>query len=144
MGSEFEGQLLEVLRAIDKGDFTLAMDESAPGDAAEIASRINGILMRLNALSSEIRRVSREIGTFGVFGGQAEVYGLQGSWKDLADDFNGMASSLTDQIRDLAKVTGEAVDGKPVRLATAPARGETRELKERLNTMLSRPELQAV
>jgi len=136
MNSNFESSLLDVLRAIDAGDFTCAMEETGTEEQRQIASVVNGIVMRLNGLSSEIRRISREIGTFGTFGGQSEVYGLEGGWKDLESDFNSMATNLTVQLRDFANVTREALSGKPARPASAPSRGETRQLKEQLNQIL--------
>ena len=140
MNSDFENRLLDVINAINKGDFTCAMEETGTEEQRQVASAVNGMVMRLNALSSEIRRVSREIGTFGSFGGQSEVYGLEGGWKELESDFNSMACSLTCQLRDFASVTREALAGKPARPASAPSRGETRQLKEQLNQILLKAE----
>jgi len=135
MGNETHSELLRALEAIDRGDFTVQIDESGSGEDGEIAAVVNKIAHRLNALSRELIRVSQEIGTYGMFGGQSEVDGLEGSWRDLESNFNLMAADLTLQIRELASVSHDIVEGKPARQLHVTSQGETRALQENLNLL---------
>ena len=91
---------------------------------------------QLNAFSSEVTRVAREVGTDGKLGGQAQVPGVAGTWKDLTDNVNSMASNLTAQVRNIAEVTTAVANGDLSRKITADAKGEILELKNTINTMV--------
>src|SRR5207302_6635282 len=97
---------------------------------------INMMVDQLNAFASEVTRVAREVGTEGKLGGQAEVKGVGGSWKDLTDNVNSMASNLTNQVRNIAAVTTAVANGDLSKKITADARGEILELKDTINTMV--------
>src|SRR5438046_10311724 len=91
---------------------------------------------QLNAFASEVTRVAREVGTDGKLGGQAQVKGVAGAWKDLTDNVNSMGSNLTNQVRNIADVTTAVAKGDLSRKITVDAKGEIRELKDTINTMV--------
>lgn len=136
MQSETKEQLLKALRAIERGDFSVAMDEHGDIADRDIAQCVNRISRRLDELSSEISRVSREIGVEGVFGGQSEVDGLEGRWRQLETDFNSMAAALTLQIREFANALRDR-DRMGSRRITVQASGETEALRDSLNSVLA-------
>jgi HAMP domain-containing protein len=128
-------ELLDVLTRLKNGDFTRLMSEGQGGTEGEIAETVNTLVRRLNPFAFEITRVSREIGTQGIFGGQAQVEGLPGTWQDLVTNINTMAGNLTHQFRDIAGVITARANGDLVTKVTVDARGETQELKDTLNVM---------
>ena len=91
---------------------------------------------QLRSFAAEVTRVAREVGTEGILGGQAEVEGVAGTWKDLTDNVNFMARNLTDQVRNIADVTTAVANGDLGRKITVDARGEILELKNTVNTMV--------
>lgn len=131
-----EEQLLAVLVSLKSGDFTARMPAGAVGSAGRIAESVNALMNQLNVLTLEFDRISREIGTEGRFGGQAEVDGVQGRWKELLVNFNEMAAHLTDQIRDFSQTAHKAATGDASRMATVSAYGETAELKDTINLLV--------
>src|SRR5204862_253244 len=102
----------------------------------DLKDTINIMVDQLNAFASEVTRVAREVGTDGKLGGQAEVRGVAGTWKDLTDNVNSMASNLTDQVRNIAEVTTAVATGDLSKKITADAKGEILELKDTINTMV--------
>ena len=95
---------------------------------------------QLNAFASEVTRVAREVGTEGQLGGQAEVKGVAGTWKDLTDSVNHMASNLTSQVRNIAAVTTAVAKGDLSKKITVDVRGEILDLKDTINTMVDQPQ----
>ena len=106
------------------------------GEILELKNTINTMVDQLNAFASEVTRVAREVGTEGKLGGQAEVKGVAGVWKDLTDSVNSMAGNLTNQVRNIAGVTTAVANGDLSRKITVDARGEILELKNTINTMV--------
>src|SRR5205814_6911358 len=102
----------------------------------ELKNTINTMVDQLNGFAAEVSRVAREVGTDGKLGGQAVVKGVSGTWKDLTDNVNFMASNLTGQVRNIADVTTAVANGDLSRKITADARGEILELKNTINTMV--------
>ncbi len=108
----------------------------ARGEILELKNTINTMVDQLNAFASEVTRVAREVGTEGKLGGQADVRGVAGTWKDLTDSVNYMASNLTNQVRNIAGVTTAVARGDLTTKITVDARGEILELKNTINTMV--------
>jgi HAMP domain-containing protein len=106
------------------------------GEILELKNTINTMVDQLNAFASEVTRVAREVGTEGKLGGQAEVKGVGGVWKDLTDSVNFMAGNLTSQVRNIAQVTTAVAKGDLSTKITVDARGEILELKNTINTMV--------
>ncbi len=129
-------QLLAGLRAVRGGDFSTRLDKVGDPLVDEIAGVFNEMADQLALFTSEVTRVAREVGTEGRLGGQAEVPGVAGTWKDLTDSVNAMAGNLTGQVRDIAQVATAVARGDLSRKVRVDARGEIRELKETLNTMV--------
>ncbi|WP_084964646.1 HAMP domain-containing protein [Thermoactinospora rubra] len=129
-------QLLAGLTAVRDGDFGTRLPDDADGLLGEIASVFNGMVDQLSLFTSEVTRVAREVGTEGRLGGQAEVPGVSGTWKDLTDSVNAMAGNLTDQVRSIAEVTTAVAKGDLSQKITVDARGEILELKNTVNTMV--------
>ena len=130
-----------VIGAVARGVLTQRMEldiEGRPlrGEFVKNANTINTMLDQLNSFSSEVSRVAREVGTEGKLGGQAEVQGASGVWKDLTDNVNLMASNLTDQMRNIANVTTAVANGDLSKSITVDVRGEVLQLKETINTMV--------
>src|SRR3712207_518642 len=98
-------QIANVTTAVANGDLTQNVTVKAKGEVAALADTINRMVDRLSRFADEVTRVAREVGTEGVLGGQAEVEGVSGTWRDLTESVNGMASNLTDQVRSIAEVT---------------------------------------
>src|SRR3712207_6463916 len=97
--------IAQVATAVARGDLTQKITVEAKGEVAALADTINSMTTTLGAFAAEVTRVAREVGTEGKLGGQARVEGVAGTWKDLTDSVNYMASNLTDQVRDIAQVT---------------------------------------
>src|SRR5262249_4658537 len=96
--------IAEVTTAVANGDLKTEMTGDVPGDIRDLKDRINTMVDQLNAFAGEVTRVAREVGTEGKLGGQAVVRGVAGTWKDLTDNVNSMASNLTGQVRNIAEV----------------------------------------
>jgi signal transduction histidine kinase/HAMP domain-containing protein/ActR/RegA family two-component response regulator len=129
-------QLLAGLTAVRDGDFGTKLPDDADGLLGEIATVFNGMVDQLSLFTSEVTRVSREVGTEGRLGGQAHVPGVSGTWEDLTDSVNAMAGNLTDQIRNIAQVTTAVAKGDLTQKIRVDARGEILELKSTVNTMV--------
>ncbi|MCG6498436.1 HAMP domain-containing protein [Kitasatospora sp. A2-31] len=129
-------QLLAGLTAVRDGDFGTRLPGDADGLLGEIATVFNGMVDQLALFTSEVTRVAREVGTEGQLGGQAEVPGVSGTWKDLTDSVNAMAGNLTSQVRDIAQVATAVAKGDLSQKIDVAARGEILELKNTVNTMV--------
>jgi HAMP domain-containing protein/signal transduction histidine kinase/DNA-binding response OmpR family regulator len=125
-----------VTTAVAKGDLSTKITVDARGEILELKNTINTMVDQLNAFASEVTRVAREVGTEGILGGQADVGGVAGTWKDLTDSVNSMAGNLTAQVRNIAEVTTAVANGDLSRKITVPVRGEILELKNTINTMV--------
>ncbi|MFF2045430.1 HAMP domain-containing protein [Kitasatospora sp. NPDC058170] len=129
-------RLLAGLTAVRDGDFGTRLPDDADGLLGEIATVFNGMVDQLSLFTSEVTRVAREVGTEGQLGGQAEVPGVSGTWKDLTDSVNAMAGNLTSQVRDIAQVATAVAKGDLSQKIDVAARGEILELKNTVNTMV--------
>ncbi|MFP8940041.1 HAMP domain-containing protein [Streptomyces fenghuangensis] len=129
-------QLLAGLTAVRDGDFGTRLPDGADGVLGEIATVFNGMVDQLSLFTSEVTRVSREVGSEGRLGGQAQVPGAGGAWRDLTDSVNFMAGNLTTQVRSIAQVTTAVAKGDLSQKIRVDARGEILELKETINTMV--------
>ena len=129
-------QLLAGLSAVRSGDFSTRLPTDGDPLMDEIASVFNGMNDQLALFTSEVTRVAREVGTEGRLGGQAEVPGLGGTWKDLTDSVNSMAGNLTGQVRDVARVATAVARGDLSQKISVDVKGEMAELKDTLNTMV--------
>ncbi|HEU4601647.1 MAG TPA: response regulator [Steroidobacteraceae bacterium] len=139
MASNLTGQvrnIAEVSTAIARGDLSRKITVDVKGEILQLKETINTMVDQLNAFASEVTRVAREVGTEGKLGGQAEVKGVSGVWKDLTDNVNSMASNLTGQVRNIADVATAIANGDLSRKITVDVRGEIRQLKETINTMV--------
>ena len=125
-----------VTTAVAKGDLTQKITVDARGEVLQLKDTINTMVDQLSAFAAEVTRVAREVGTEGVLGGQAEVEGVSGTWRDLTESVNGMASNLTGQVRNIADVTTAVANGDLSKKITVDVRGEVAELKETVNTMV--------
>jgi HAMP domain-containing protein/signal transduction histidine kinase/DNA-binding response OmpR family regulator len=139
MASNLTGQvrnIAEVATAVARGDLSRKITVDVKGEILELKDTINTMVDQLNAFASEVTRVAREVGTEGKLGGQAEVLGVAGTWKDLTDSVNLMASNLTAQVRNIAEVTTAVAGGDLSRKITVDVKGEILELKDTINTMV--------
>ncbi len=139
MASNLTGQvrnIAEVATAIAGGDLSRKITVDVRGEILELKDTINTMVDQLNAFAGEVTRVAREVGTEGKLGGQAMVRGVAGTWKDLTDSVNSMASNLTGQVRNIAEVATAVARGDLSRKITVDVRGEILELKDTLNTMV--------
>jgi len=128
--------IADVSTAIASGDLSKKIDVDVRGEVLELKETINTMVDQLNAFASEVTRVAREVGTDGKLGGQAVVPGVAGTWKDLTDNVNSMASNLTGQVRNIAEVTTAVARGDLSRKITVDVKGEILELKNTINTMV--------
>ncbi|HET9733339.1 MAG TPA: HAMP domain-containing protein [Acidimicrobiales bacterium] len=138
MASNLTGQvrnIAQVATAVATGDLTKKITVEAKGEVAALADTINSMTDTLRAFADEVTRVAREVGTEGILGGQAEVKGVSGTWKDLTDNVNSMASNLTNQVRDIAQVATEVARGNLGQKITVQARGEVAALADTINSM---------
>src|SRR5213596_1890358 len=126
----------EVTTAVATGDLSRKIDVDVKGEILELKNTINTMVEQLRSFASEVTRVAREVGSEGKLGGQAAVKDVGGVWKDLTDSVNGMASNLTDQVRNIAEVTTAVAKGDLSQKITVDARGEVNELKNTINTMV--------
>jgi HAMP domain-containing protein/CheY-like chemotaxis protein/signal transduction histidine kinase len=134
-------EVSRVIKAVAEGDLSQKVEleidgKQVQGEFFRIGSTVNRMVDQLNAFASEVTRVAREVGTEGVLGGQANVPGVGGTWKDLTDSVNAMASNLTNQVRNIALVTTAVANGDLSQHITVEARGEVLELKDTINTMV--------
>ncbi|WP_240318544.1 HAMP domain-containing protein [Lysobacter sp. TY2-98] len=128
--------IAEVTTAVAKGDLSRKITVDVRGEIRELKDTINTMVDQLNGFAAEVTRVAREVGTEGKLGGQADVPGVAGTWKDLTDNVNLMASNLTLQVRNIADVTTAVAKGDLSRKITVDVRGEILQLKETINTMV--------
>jgi HAMP domain-containing protein/signal transduction histidine kinase/DNA-binding response OmpR family regulator len=128
--------IAEVATAVARGDLSKKITVNVSGEILQLKETINTMVDQLNAFASEVTRVAREVGTDGKLGGQAEVPGVAGTWKDLTDSVNSMAGNLTAQVRNIAEVATAIAGGDLSRKITVDVRGEILQLKETLNTMV--------
>ncbi|KAJ1852874.1 histidine kinase osmosensor [Coemansia sp. RSA 638] len=126
----------EVTKAVAKGDLTQIINIDVQGEMLDLKTTINDMVDQLNTFAAEVSRVAKEVGTDGQLGGQADVPNVDGTWKDLTDNVNMMASNLTNQVRDIATVTKAVAAGDLTRKVQAPLNGEMGGLKSTINTMV--------
>src|SRR5690349_1378781 len=139
MGSNLTNQvrnIADVTTAVAKGDLSRKITVDAKGEIRQLKDTINTMVDQLKAFGSEVTRVAREVGTEGKLGGQAQVGGVGGVWKDLTDNVNFMASNLTNQVRNIADVTTAIARGDLAKKITVEVKGELLELKETINAMV--------
>jgi HAMP domain-containing protein len=139
MASNLTGQvrnIADVATAIANGDLSRKITVDVKGEILELKNTVNTMVDQLNGFASEVSRVAREVGTDGKLGGQAAVPGVAGTWKDLTDNVNSMASNLTGQVRNIAEVTIAVANGDLSRKITVDVKGEILELKNTINTMV--------
>ena len=139
MASNLTGQvrnIAEVATAVARGDLSHKITVDVRGEILELKDTLNTMVDQLNAFAAEVTRVAREVGTEGKLGGQAQVPGVAGTWKDLTDSVNSMAGNLTGQVRNIAEVATAIAGGDLSRKITVDVRGEILQLKETLNTMV--------
>src|SRR5439155_1281409 len=130
--------IAEVTTAVANGDLSRKITVDVKGEVLELKDTINTMVDQLNAFASEVTRVAREVGTEGKLGGQANVKGVGGTWKDLTDNVNLMAANLTGQVRNIAQVTTAVANGDLSKKITVEVRGEILELKNTINTKIGR------
>ena len=139
MGSNLTAQvrnIAEVTTAVAAGDLSKKITVDVKGEILELKNTINTMVDQLRSFASEVTRVAREVGTEGKLGGQAEVQGVAGTWKDLTDSVNSMGSNLTAQVRNIAEVTTAVAAGDLSKKITVDVKGEILELKNTINTMV--------
>ena len=139
MAANLTGQvrnIAEVTTAVANGDLSKKITVNVRGEILELKATINTMVDQLSSFASEVTRVAREVGTEGNLGGQAVVKGVAGTWKDLTDNVNFMASNLTGQVRNIAEVTTAVASGDLSKKITVDVRGEILELKNTINTMV--------
>src|SRR6266498_1733728 len=125
-----------VTTAVAKGDLSKKITVDVKGEIQELKNTINTMVDQLSSFASEVTRVAREVGTEGKLGGQADVKGVAGTWKDLTDNVNFMAANLTNQVRNIAEVTTAVAAGDLSKKITVDVKGEILELKNTVNTMV--------
>jgi HAMP domain-containing protein/signal transduction histidine kinase/CheY-like chemotaxis protein len=128
--------IAEVTTAVATGNLSKKITVDVKGEILELKNTINTMVDQLSSFASEVTRVAREVGTEGKLGGQAEVRGVSGTWKDLTDNVNSMASNLTGQVRNIAEVTTAVANGDLSKKITVDVKGEILELKNTINTMV--------
>ena len=127
--------IAEVATAVAKGDLSRKIAVDAQGEILQLKNTINTMVDQLNGFAAEVTRVAREVGTEGKLGGQAQVPGVAGTWKDLTDNVNSMATNLTTQVRGIAKVVTAVANGDLHQKLTVEAKGEIAELADTINAM---------
>jgi HAMP domain-containing protein/signal transduction histidine kinase/CheY-like chemotaxis protein len=139
MAGNLTGQvrnIADVTKAVATGDLSKKITVDVKGEILELKDTINTMVDQLSSFASEVTRVAREVGTEGKLGGQADVKGVAGTWKDLTDSVNFMASNLTSQVRNIAEVTTAVATGDLSKKITVDVKGEILELKDTVNTMV--------
>ncbi|GAB7364710.1 hypothetical protein MBLNU230_g5510t1 [Neophaeotheca triangularis] len=130
--------IAEVTTAVAKGDLTQKVKAECRGEILELKSTINSMVDQLRQFAHEVTKIAREVGTEGRLGGQATVHGVEGTWKDLTENVNGMANNLTTQVREIAEVTTAVAKGDLSKKVEAEVKGEILALKITINTMVDR------
>ncbi len=125
-----------VTTAVAKGDLSKKITVNVKGEILELKNTVNTMVDQLGSFAAEVTRVAREVGTEGKLGGQADVRGVAGTWKDLTESVNFMAGNLTAQVRNIAEVTTAVASGDLSKKITVDVRGEILELKYTINTMV--------
>ena len=128
--------IADVTTAVANGDLSKKITVDAKGEILDLKNTINTMVDQLNAFASEVTRVAREVGTEGQLGGQADVKGVSGTWKDLTDNVNSMAENLTNQVRGIARVVTAVANGNLKQKLVLEAKGEIAELAETINAMI--------
>src|SRR5437762_2829521 len=128
--------IAEVTTAVANGDLRKKVTVDVRGEISELKNTITAMAYKMNSRASEVTRVAREVGTEGQLGGQAEVSGVAGVWKDLTDSVNSMAGNLTGQVRNIAEVTTAVANGDLTKKVTVDVRGEILQLKNTINAMV--------
>src|SRR5690242_18311571 len=128
--------IAEVTKAVASGDLSKKVTVDVKGEIFDLKNTINTMVEQLNSFASEVTRVAREVGTEGKLGGQAQVKGVGGTWKDLTDSVNLMASNLTDQVRGIAKVVTAVAKGDLKQKLAIQAKGEVAQLTDTINEMI--------
>ena len=128
--------IAQVTTAVARGDLSQKITVDARGEILELKNTLNTMVDQLSSFASEVTRVAREVGTEGKLGGQAYVKGVSGTWKDLTDNVNQLAQTLTTQLRAIAEVSTAVTQGDLTRSIQVEARGEVAELKDNINTMI--------
>jgi HAMP domain-containing protein/signal transduction histidine kinase/CheY-like chemotaxis protein len=139
MASNLTGQvrnIADVTTAVANGDLSKKITVSVKGEILELKNTINTMVDQLSSFAAEVTRVAREVGTEGKLGGQADVKGVAGTWKDLTDSVNSMAGNLTGQVRNIADVTTAVANGDLSKKITVDVKGEILQLKDTINTMV--------
>src|SRR2546429_111131 len=139
MAGNLTGQvrnIAEVTTAVARGDLSMQITVDVKGEILELKNTINTMVDQLSSFAAEVTRVAREVGSEGQLGGQAQVKGVAGTWKDLTDSVNSMARNLTGQVRNIAEVTTAVANGDLSKKITVDVRGEILELKNTVNTMV--------
>src|SRR5437870_1051081 len=128
--------IAEVTTAVANGDLSKKITVDVKGEILELKNTINTMVDQLSAFADEVTRVAREVGTDGVLGGQAQVEGVSGVWRDLTENVNGRRATVTGQVRNIAEVTTAVANGDLSKKITVDVRGEVLELKDTINTMV--------
>src|SRR5204862_745589 len=128
--------IADVATAIARGDLSRKITVDVKGEILQLKETMNTMVDQLSAFASEVTRVAREGGTEGKLGGQAQVAGVGGTWKDLTDNVNAIAANLTGQVRNIAEVTTAVASGDLSKKITVDVKGEILELKNTINTMV--------
>ncbi|MBD9726407.1 HAMP domain-containing protein [Streptomyces caniscabiei] len=139
MANNLTGQVRNialVTTAVANGDLSKKIDVDARGEILELKTTINTMVDQLSSFAAEVTRVAREVGSEGRLGGQAEVEGVEGTWKRLTENVNGLAGNLTRQVRAIAEVTSAVAEGDLTRSITVEASGEVADLKDNINSMV--------
>lgn len=130
--------IIKVTTAIAKGDLTQFIEAPCRGEIFELKSTINSMVERLQVFAKEVTNIAKDVGTEGKLGGQAKVEDVEGTWKDLTENVNGMAMNLTTQVREIANVTTAVARGDLSKRINVEAQGEILDLKNTINTMVER------
>src|SRR5205085_250538 len=136
MASNLTGQvrnIAEVTTAVAQGDLSRKITVDVKGEILQLKNTINAMVDQLSSFAAEVTRVAKEVGTEGVLGGQAQVKGVSGVWRDLTENVNTMAASLTTQVRAIADVSTAVTQGDLTRTVAVEAKGEVGELKDNIN-----------
>jgi len=139
MASNLTGQvrnIADVTKAVAEGDLSKKITVDGKGEILELKNTVNTLVDQLRSFAAEVTRVAREVGTEGILGGQADVQGVAGTWKDLTESVNFMAGNLTSQVRNIAEVTTAVAAGDLSKKITVDVKGEILELKNTINTMV--------
>ena len=139
MASNLTGQvrnIAQVTTAVARGDLSQKITVDAHGEILELKSTVNTMVDQLSSFADEVTRVAREVGTEGKLGGQAQVRGVSGTWRDLTENVNQLASTLTNQLRAIAQVSTAVTRGDLTQRITVGALGEVAELKDNINRMI--------